>query len=308
MTWIGFTDANSSRYNYNETIHNITKPYKGVSFVKRLGWRRTWRTVVLVSIVICMGTAAGCSARPEQEAGTSKGKRVELTISAAASLTDALREIQERYEAANGGVKLLLNIGSSGALQQQIEQGSPADLFLSAAPKNMQALVDKQLIDSTDQISLLRNELVVVVPSDNSIELKELADLTGDAVKTMSIGIPESVPAGSYALAALEHAGLWEELQPKTVQGKDVKQVLQYVETGNADAAFVYRTDAMASTKVTVALKIDPATYPAIEYPFGIIKATKHRAEAEALFNYLQSEEALNIFEAKGFTVQRSER
>ncbi|MGO4106518.1 molybdate ABC transporter substrate-binding protein [Paenibacillus sp. YAF4_2] len=228
---------------------------------------------------------------------------VELTISAAASMTDALTDIQKSFETANPSIKLNFNFGASGALQQQIEQGAPADLFLSAAVKNMTALVDKQLIDSTQQVNLLSNELVVVVPSDGTSVIEKMEDLTNKEVKNIAIGIPESVPAGNYAKKALTNVKLWDALQKKSVQAKDVRQVLQYVETGNVDAGFVYKTDALTSDKVKVAFSVDPASYKTIEYPIGIVKATKHMEEADKFYTYLQSQEALDVFVKYGFSV-----
>lgn len=231
--------------------------------------------------------------------------KVGLTISAAASLTDALNDIKKAYEAAHANVTLSFNFGASGALQQQIEQGAPADLFLSAAAKNMKALVDKGLIDAGQESNLLNNELVVVVPPDGKASIAGVSDLASADVKTVVIGIPESVPAGNYAKEALTNAKLWDSLQAKTVQGKDVRQVLQYVETGNADAGFVYKTDALTSDKVKVAFAVDPATYTPIEYPIGIVKATKHAKEAADFYQYLQSQEALDVFVQHGFSVPK---
>ncbi|MCD1257257.1 molybdate ABC transporter substrate-binding protein [Paenibacillus athensensis] len=270
------------------------------------------------ALIALLGAAlvvvAGCGASPEASPAVSPSpsaaaatgvpvEAVELTVSAAASLTDALKEVQTAYEAAHAGIKLSFNFGASGALQQQIEQGAPADLFLSAAAKNMKALVDKQLIDPALQTALLANSLVVVVPADARTAPVALSDLTKPEVKAVAIGIPESVPAGSYAKEALTKAGLWDALQAKTVQGKDVRQVLQYVETGNADAGFVYKTDALTSAKVRVAFAADPATYAPIVYPFGIVKATKHPQEAADLYAYLQSQAALDVFQKYGFSV-----
>lgn len=233
------------------------------------------------------------------------GEKVELTISAAASLTDALTEIQKTYEANNQNIKLNFNFGASGALQQQIEQGAPADLFLSAAVKNMNALVDAQLIEADQQINLLKNELVVVTLQDNGTTIEKITDLVKDEVKIIAIGIPESVPAGNYAKEALTTVNLWDALQVKSVQAKDVRQVLQYIETGNADAGFVYKTDALTSDKVKVAFTVDQATYPAVQYPIGIVKATKQLNEAEHFYTYLQSQEALDVFIKYGFSASR---
>jgi len=273
---------------------------------------------LILFVVLAMALAfAGCGAEPQSsgnpsaapasgsdQAGTPAGK-VELTVSAAASLTDALKEIQRAYESAHPNIELNFNFGASGALQQQIEQGAPADLFFSAAPKNMEALVDKQLIDSNRQTRLLSNELVVVVPADGKTAIGSMADLSKPEVKHVAIGIPESVPAGSYAKEALANAKLWDALQAKTVQGKDVRQVLQYVETGNADAGFVYKTDALTSQKVKITFAVDPATYSPIEYPVGIVKASKHGREAEEFYRYLQSKEALDVFVKYGFSIPK---
>ncbi|WP_138751301.1 molybdate ABC transporter substrate-binding protein [Paenibacillus sinopodophylli] len=243
------------------------------------------------------------TAAPTEQPTEQPAETVELIISAAASMKDALTELQKTYEAANTNIKLSFNFGASGALQQQIEQGAPADLFLSAAVKNMTALVDKQLIDSAQQVNLLNNELVVVVPADSAAAIGAIADLSKAEVKTVAIGIPESVPAGNYAKEALTSANLWDSLQTKSVQGKDVRQVLQYVETGNADAGFVYKTDALTSDKVKIAFTVDQASYKAIQYPIGIVKATKHSQEAEQFYTYLQTQEALDVFVKYGFTV-----
>ncbi|MGG4554355.1 molybdate ABC transporter substrate-binding protein [Paenibacillus humicus] len=237
---------------------------------------------------------------------TASDEQVELTISAAASLTDAMKEIQASYEAQHPAVKLTFNFGGSGALQKQIEQGAPVDLFLSAAANNMNLLLDQNIIDAKQHMNLLTNKLVVVIPDDQSDEIQGLEDLKDTRIKMIAVGIPESVPAGSYAREALMSAGLWDILQPKMVQAKNVRQVLQYVETGNADAGFVYESDALTSAKVKIALPVDPAIYTPVEYPIGVIKSTKHGKEAAELYNYLQSKEALDVFVKYGFTPAQS--
>ncbi|MEK3951188.1 molybdate ABC transporter substrate-binding protein [Paenibacillus sp. FSL H7-0703] len=230
---------------------------------------------------------------------------IELTISAAASLTDALKEIQHSYESTHTGIKLNFNFGGSGALEKQIEQGAPSDLFLSASPKNMKSLVDQQLIDTKKQKTWLKNELVAVIPADGTMNIASVIDLTKKEVKKVAIGIPESVPAGNYAQEALTKAKLWDTLQSKLVQAKDVRQVLQYVETGNADVGFVYKTDALTSQKAKIAFEVNPKTYSPVEYPIGIVKATKHIQEAEDFYAYLQSQESLNIMDKYGFTIPK---
>lgn len=228
---------------------------------------------------------------------------VELTISAAASLTDAMKEIETNFEAANPNIKLNFNFGASGALQQQIEQGAPSDIFVSAASKNLNALVEENLIAEANQQNLLQNSLVAVVSADRADEVSSEKDLTSDTIKTIAIGIPESVPAGTYAKEALTNAKLWDQLESKLVQGKDVRQVLQYVETGNADAGFVYKTDALTSDQVKIAFEVDKKSYTPANYPVGIIEGTKHRTEAEQFYTYLQSPEVLDVFAKYGFSI-----
>lgn len=255
------------------------------------------KAISLVCVIaIAAWFATGCDS--DRKNGESNAV---LTISAAASLTDALTEIQQRYETSHHSIKLRFNFASSGTLQQQIEQGAPIDIFLSASEINMDKLVDKQLIATDKHADLLSNSLVVVVPKGNEGVINRLEDLTSPDVSKLAIGIPESVPAGSYAVEALTGAGLWDTLRTKTVQAKDVRQVLQYVETGNVEAGFVYKTDALASKRVDIAFAVDPAAYKPIVYPIGVVEGTKHRKEADEAFDYLRSEEAMDIFRKYGF-------
>ncbi|MHB0879642.1 molybdate ABC transporter substrate-binding protein [Paenibacillus sp. SEL1] len=272
--------------------------------------------VLVMSIILLL---SGCGTKQQLDSNVSSSDQngsssqtssktaetIELTISAAASLTDALKEIQHSYESTHTGIKLNFNFGGSGALEKQIEQGAPSDLFLSASTKNMKSLVDQQLIDTKKQKTWLTNELVAVIPADGAMNIASVTDLTKKEVKKVAIGIPESVPAGNYAQEALTKAKLWDTLQSKLVQAKDVRQVLQYVETGNADVGFVYKTDALTSQKAKIAFEVNPKTYSLVEFPIGIVKATKHIQEAEDFYAYLQSQESLNIMDKYGFTIPK---
>lgn len=275
---------------------------------------KRWTKVGLPLLgILLLLWVAGCgrTAEPAAQGGTavpaapSAMEKVELTVSAAASLTDALKELKPVYEGAHPGVTLQFNFGASGALEQQITQGAPADLFFSAAVKNMKSLVDQQLVDPADQTIVLVNELVVVAPADAKTPPAALGDLTAGTIRHIGVGEPETVPAGSYAKEALTGAGLWQPLQPKLVQAKDVRQVLAYVETGNAEAGFVYKTDAMTSTKSKVAFAVERSAYTPIAYPAGVVKATKHTKEARELYAYLQTQEAQAIFVKYGFASPR---
>ncbi|MNI26142.1 Molybdate-binding periplasmic protein precursor [compost metagenome] len=263
--------------------------------------------IVLMALIFtaCAKQAEQPIVSPSSATSQTPAPKVELTISAAASLTDALKEIQTAYEGKNKQIKLNFNFGASGALQQQIEQGAPADLFLSAAAKNMKTLVDKQLIDQAQQKNLLINELVVVVPGDSKANVQKVEDLTSGDIKHLALGEPQTVPAGTYAKEALTKVKLWDGLQSKMVQAKDVRQVLTYVESGNAEAGFVYKTDALTSQKVKIAFQVDPTTYTPIEYPAGIVKATKYTKEASDFYAYLQSKEAQDVFVKFGFSIPK---
>lgn len=260
--------------------------------------------MIMVVVTACGSNQPSSTNQPESTAISTEtpAENVDLTISAAASLTDALKEIETQFKVIHPNVKLNFNFGASGALQKQIENGAPADLFLSAASKNMKSLVDAKLIAEDSQTNLLSNGLVLVTSKTSKTQLATVNDLLNADVKTIAIGIPESVPAGSYTKEALEQAKLWDSLQPKVVQAKDVRQVLQYVETGNADAGFVYKTDALTSDKVNIVLTVDPATYTPITYPIGVVTATKHLPESKQFYDYLQTAEAMAVFEKFGFS------
>ena len=241
------------------------------------------------------------STSSQNNATPTKDSPVQLTISAAASLTDSLQEIQTLYQQQHPNVTLTFNFAASGTLQKQIEQGAPADLFFSAGSKQMDALLDANLIDKAHEKDLLANDLVLIVPKDSSFKVSSLQDLNGNDIKKLAVGTPESVPAGMYAKQTLESAGLWDSLQSKIVLTKDVKQVLSYVETGNTEAGFVYKTDAMDSDKVQVALTTPADSHDPILYPAGIVSASTHPEEAAAFYDYLQTDEAQAIFVKHGF-------
>jgi molybdate transport system substrate-binding protein len=262
----------------------------------------------LLFVLLIIFAAAGCTQK-EQTSSNNKmeenkpAEKVELLISAAASLIDSLKEIQTAYEKEHNQIKLTFNFGASGTLQQQIEQGAPTDIFLSAGKKQMTALVEKQLIDNNQQMNLLTNELVAVVPTDTKIAVSKMEDITKSEVKNIAIGEPETVPVGSYTKDSLTFYKLWDSIQTKAVFAKDVRQVLNYVETGNTEVGFVYKTDALTSQKVRVAFSVDSKSYKPIEYPVGIVKSTKHSKEAEEIYKYLQSKAAQDIFIKYGFSL-----
>jgi molybdate transport system substrate-binding protein len=227
----------------------------------------------------------------------------EVYVSAAISMKDALAEIQKNYENKRPNVKLVFNLGSSGQLQTQIEQGAPADLFISAALKQMDELEKKNLLQKGTRKNLLENQLVMVVEKDSKLGLKDFKDLAGDAVKQIGVGAPESVPAGQYAQQSLKTIGVWDKIQGKVVYGTNVRAVLTYVETGNADAGLVYRTDSIVSDKVKVAAIAPAGSHEPIIYPAAVLAGAKQPKEAADFLAYLSGPEGKTVFEKYGFVM-----
>ena len=196
------------------------------------------------------------------------------------------------------------NFGSSGTLAREIEQGAPVDAFISAGTKPMDDLQAKKLLAPGTQMNLLRNSLVLIVPQDSKVA--GFDDLTGKAVRLFALGDPASVPAGQYGQQTLTALGLYDKLREKMVLGKDVRQVLTYVETGNADAGLVYATDARVSTKVRVAVVAPESSHDAIVYPVAAIAGSHNMEAVRGFMGYLASPAAQAIFVKHGFTMARS--
>jgi len=226
---------------------------------------------------------------------------VTLTISAAASLKESIAENEAAYSKSHPNIAFTNNSGSSGTLATQIDQGAPVDVFLSAATKQMDDLEAKGLVVKGTRRNLLRNALVLVAPLDS--KLQDFEGLTAAGVRVIAVGDPGSVPAGQYGRQTLTALHLWDKLESKCVLAKDVRQVLTYVETGNADAGLVYATDAKASSKVRVVATAPEATHDAIVYPAAVIKGSRNEAAAREFVDYLASPAAQAVFARYGFTI-----
>jgi molybdate transport system substrate-binding protein len=209
----------------------------------------------------------------------------DIHVSAAASLTNALNAIAMNYRRD----RIVLNFGASGILARQIEEEAPADLFISADEATMDALQRKHLIDAKSRVSFLSNALVIIGEGD-----------LGKAQR-IAIGDPATVPAGRYAREYLMMMGLWGRLQPKLIPVENVRAVLASVESGNVDAGFVYRTDAMISKRVRIAREIKGLS---ISYPAAITAHAEARAGAQRFLAYLRSRQAAAVFRRNGFIVK----
>ncbi|PTM59032.1 molybdate ABC transporter substrate-binding protein [Desmospora activa] len=254
------------------------------------------RLIITMFSLFCLFIIISCS---NQNSST---ETTELSVLAAASLTDAFTELQAKYEAEHPHTKLLPSFASSGNLKRQIEQGASADVFLSAGTKEMESLTAQGYIDQKNQWDLLTNELVLVVPKGTN-QIKSSADLNHSAVKKVAIGQPETVPAGEYGKQALESLKLWDSLQSKLIFTKDVRQTLTYVETGNVDAGIVYRSDAKTSERAVVVEPFDSDSHQPIVYPIGLLSDSNHPEQAKEWVTWLQSAEAEAIFKKYGFHV-----
>lgn len=236
---------------------------------------------------------AGCG-RQEAEPQT-------ILVAAAASMKDSYEELIPMFEAQNPGIKVDATFDSSGKLQTQIEEGLEADVFMSAARKQMNILMDKSMIDGDSVVELLENQIVLITGNNTDSSMVTFEDIVKGEV--LAIGDPESVPAGQYAKEALTSLGLWEQAEAKASLGTNVTEVLNWVAEGSADAGIVYATDAAANDKVKM---IDRAPEGSLSqkviYPVGIVSASKKKEAAKLFVTFLQSKEALAVFEAYGFT------
>ena len=222
----------------------------------------------------------------------------QLTVSAAASLTDAFKEIGARFEAGKPGATLRFNFAASGVLLQQIAQGAPVDVFASADQETMNRGAAQKLVAADTRRDFASNSLVLVTPPGGLV--RSPRDLALPDVKHIAIGKLASVPVGRYTQQALENAQLWAGLQPKLVFADNVRQVLDYVARGEVEAGFVYRTDAeLAKDKLRIAMTVGGHT--PVTYPVAVVADSKQAALAKDFVRFLGAAEAQGILAKYGF-------
>jgi molybdate transport system substrate-binding protein len=226
----------------------------------------------------------------------------ELTLSVAISMKDAVEELGRRFTASRPGVVLRYNFGASGDLQKQIEAGAPVDVFISAAPRQMDELERRGLIVPGTRRVFARNALVVIKPADSTVDLVRPTDLLDPRVHKIVIGNPRTVPVGQYTEESLRTLGLWERLQPKLVFAENVRQALDYVARGEVDAGFVYATDVAARReKIREAFRPAEDTYRPVAYPAAVVKESRHVALAQAFVDLLVGPEGQTVLRRLGF-------
>jgi molybdate transport system substrate-binding protein len=225
-----------------------------------------------------------------------------VTVFAAASLAESLRELASIYERKSGD-HIVFNFAASSTLARQLQAGAPADLFFSADEAQMDALESKGLLVTNTRCARLGNTLVVVVAARDGAPVTRIEDLAGPAVGRIALADPRAVPAGVYAREYLERLKLWPAVARKVAPAENVRAALAVVEAGNADAAIVYRTDAAISTKVRVAIEIPREQGPAIRYPVARLKSARQPGPANRFLEHLLGAGAGDVFARHGFIV-----
>ena len=265
--------------------------------------------VAAVIAVVAVVSIGSCSAGMFDFLGGNNNSNVnlsgqEVNLAAAASLKNAFdKDLIPMFEQKYPGVKVTPTYASSGDLQTQIENGLKADVFMSAANKQMNKLANESLIDNSTNVQFLENKVVLIVPKDSSANISSFDDLK-NVNGTIAIGDPESVPAGQYAKEALTNLGIWNDTESKLSLGTDVTAVLNQVAQGSADCGIVYATDAKSNDNVKVVCEApDNALKTPVIYPVAMLKDPAHPEAAKEFMNFLQTKEAKDIFVKYGFTI-----
>lgn len=286
--------------------------------------RKTWALVMAAAVAAASLTACSSSKTAEtaaQENETEKadieasyeetaevtGDQQEILVAAAASLQYVMEDrIQPAFEKENPDIKLRFTFDSSGKLQTQIEEGADADVFFSAAMKQMNALEDEGLIEADSVVELLENKIALIVPKDSTLGITGFEDIT--KADRIALGDPESVPVGQYSKEAFENLGMWDDVEAKTSFGTNVTEVLSWVAAGSADAGIVYLTDATTSDQyeqVKVVGYAPEGSVSKVIYPVGIVSASTKKDAAQKFVDYLETDDALSFFAEYGFMANK---
>lgn len=261
-------------------------------------YRRRFLFQAVGTCILCLGSCKRSSSNVSSNTVSSLSLSTNLTLSAAASMQEVLEPLRAAYKVVDSTAEITYNLGASGSLAQQIIQGAPVDMFLSASSPWMDALEAKGRVLKNSRQALVQNAMVLVVPKDHG-RITNFQTLA--TANKIAIGEPDSVPAGRYAKELLTSMGLFGSLRSKLVFGKNVRHVLSYVETGNVDAGLVYATDALISKQVRVVATAPVDSHGAITYSVAVVKDSGESAAAHALIDFLVSAPALEIFQAHGF-------
>lgn len=256
------------------------------------------RAIVISVVIFSTVFITGCSINDQDN---NNDEPVDLMISAAISLSDALQEMKEVYEE-DHDVNLTFNLGGSGKLAQQIEHDAPSDIFISANEDWMDRLEAKSKIDTDTRTDLTENAIVLIAGENTDMDIDSISDIDPEKLGQIAIGNPDSVPAGKYTEQSLKNMNLWDQMQDNLILAKDVRQVLTYVETGNTDMGFVYESDARTSDEADIIAKADNTSHDPIVYPGAIVDESKQKEAAAHFLEFLSTDDAQAIFKKYGFT------
>ncbi|MGQ0793339.1 MAG: molybdate ABC transporter substrate-binding protein [Deltaproteobacteria bacterium] len=251
--------------------------------------------ILLLLFAFCINALSDSIAIAEEPAG-------EILVSAAVSLKGAFVEIAALLEGERGA-KVVFNFGASGVLQKQIENGAPADVFASAAEKQMNELESKGLIQKNTRRNFAGNVLVIVVPPDAKFHPASAAELDSDKLAKIAIGNPKTAPVGEYAREFLMKVGIWERIEPKLVFSENVRQTLDYVERGEVDAGVVYQSDiAGGGAKAVRSAVVPHLLHSPIIYPIAVVRGAKNPELARKFITLISSRKGRGILKKHGFT------
>ncbi|MDC0760030.1 molybdate ABC transporter substrate-binding protein [Brevibacillus sp. AG] len=263
--------------------------------------KKHWLALLTAFCLMLTACSTTQTAPQASEPAKTEAAKIELMISAAASLTDALNELKTQYETEHPGTTLTFNFGGSGKLATQITQGAPSDVFLSASKKDMDGLEEQQLIAKDTRQDFTKNSLVLIAGNTSAVAVSSFEELSNATIKHIAVGEPETVPAGRYAKETLDTLKMWDSLSSQMVFGSDVRQVLTFVESGNAEVGIVYSSDAAASKNVKVLATAKPEWHKPIVYPGAVVSASKNPDAAKAFLAYLTSDKGKAILQKYGF-------
>lgn len=262
--------------------------------------------VLVMSMVLMTACSKGGepAAKPEEKS--------EIVVFAAASMTETMEQIKENYEAENENVNIVYTFDSSGTLKTQIQEGAEADLFISAAQKQMNQLdiaSDKNeeeldFIDSESRVDLLMNRVTLAVSEGNEKGISGFEDINTDAVEKIALGNAD-VPVGQYSEEVLTNMGIWDEIQDKVTFGSNVKEVTTWVSEKSVDCGIIYATDAFSAGLEIVAEAPEGTLKNQVVYPAAVLKNSQNAEAAKAFLEYLQTDECAKIFESVGFVMAK---
>lgn len=246
-------------------------------------------------LVVSLFGIVSCNPKTENTEGK------EIIVLAAASLTDVLTELSQTYKDITG-VTVIFSFASSGALQTQIESGVPADIFFSAAQRQMNVLEEKGLINIDTRKNLLENKVVLIAPANSTLNIKSFNDIANPNVKKVGLGEPKSVPVGQYSEEILNHLSILDIAKSKAIYGSDVRNVLSWVETGEIDCGIVYETDAKIANNINIITQAPEGSYQRVIYPIAVINYSNNKEEAQKFINYISTDSSMEVFKKYGFS------